>query len=128
MALLDRIAARGKGDVVVLSGDLHNTWIGDLKRDFDDPASPVVASEFVGTSISSRGDGADRRPDTPEILAKNPHWTFYSDQRGYLSCTVTPETWRTDVRVVPFVAKPDAPVSTRASFVVERGKPGVVQV
>lgn len=128
VALMDRIAARGKGDVVVLSGDLHNTWIGDLKRDFDDPAAPVVASEFVGTSISSRGDGSDQRPDTPQILAKNPHWKFYSDQRGYLSCTVTPDRWRTDVRVVPVVSKPDAPVSTRASFVVERGKPGVVAV
>lgn len=123
--LIGRIAERRQGNVVALSGDAHKTWIGDLVLDFDDPASPPVASEFVSTSISSGGDGVDQRPDTPKILAQNPHWKFYNDQRGYLSCTVTPERWQTDVRIVPFVSKPDAPVSTRASFVVEHGRPGV---
>ena len=45
---------------------------------------------------------------------------FYNDQRGYLRCVVSPETWRTDFRVVPYVSKPGAPVTTRASVVVER--------
>ena len=124
-ALMGHLAERRRADVVALTGDIHNTWIGDLVLDFDDPKSPPLASEFVSTSITSGGDGSDQRPDTPKILAQNPHWKFYNDQRGYLSCTVTPERWQTDVRIVPFVTRPDAPVSTRASFVVENGKAGV---
>ena len=41
------------GNVVVLTGDIHSSWVTDLKTDFADPTSPVVATEFVGTSISS---------------------------------------------------------------------------
>ena len=38
---------------VVLSGDMHSSWVADLKPDFADPASPTVGTEFVGTSITS---------------------------------------------------------------------------
>ena len=40
--------------LVVLGGDVHSHYVADLKADFDDPASPVVASEFCGSSITSR--------------------------------------------------------------------------
>ncbi|MFC5267968.1 hypothetical protein ACFPJ1_38135 [Kribbella qitaiheensis] len=33
--------------------------------------------------------------------------------------TVDQHRWRSDVRVVPFVSRPDAPISTRATYVVE---------
>lgn len=39
---------------VVLGVDIHSSWFSHLKLDFDDPASPVVASEYVATSISRR--------------------------------------------------------------------------
>jgi len=42
---------------VVVTGDWHSTFVNDILRSFDDPSSPVVASELVGTSISSNGDG-----------------------------------------------------------------------
>ena len=50
----------GVSNPVVLTGDIHTHWVNDLKVDFDDEKSPVVASEFVGTSISSSGDGGPR--------------------------------------------------------------------
>ena len=40
---------------VVVGGDIHSFFANDLKLDFDDPASPVVATEFVGTSIRPTG-------------------------------------------------------------------------
>jgi alkaline phosphatase D len=49
---------------------------------------------------------------------------FYNSQRGYVSCRVTPQTWRSDYRVVPYVTKPGAPVETAGSFAVEAGRPG----
>ena len=53
--LLQGIADAGVRDVVVLGGDVHRYVAADLRVVPNDPASPVVASEFVGGSISSRG-------------------------------------------------------------------------
>jgi alkaline phosphatase D len=109
---------------VVITGDIHSNWVCDLKADFDRPESAVVGTEFVGTSITSGGDGADTVPAVEKYLPENPHVKFYNSQRGYVRCTVTPEKWQADYRVMGFVSKPDGPVSTRASFVVEDGRPG----
>ena len=42
-------------DVFLDPGDRHQNYAWD----YADPASPTVGSEFVGTSITSGGDGAD---------------------------------------------------------------------
>ena len=59
-----------------------------------------------------------------ELLAQNPHFKFYNNRRGYVRCTVTPSQLTSDFRTLPYVTKPGAPVSTRASFVIESGRPG----
>ena len=52
--LLGAVASNARcPDVVVLGGDVHGNYVADLKADYDDPSSPVVASEFCGTSITS---------------------------------------------------------------------------
>ena len=38
---------------VVIGGDIHSFFANDLRLDFNDPKSPMVATEFVGTSITS---------------------------------------------------------------------------
>jgi phosphodiesterase/alkaline phosphatase D-like protein len=43
--------------------------------------------------------------------------------RGYVRCTVTPKTWKSDYQVVENVTEPGATIATRASFVVENGHP-----
>lgn len=110
---------------VVITGDLHDAWVAHVKRDFDDPASPVVASEFVGTSISSDGDGAEASEDGVAVAAngRNPHVIFHNYRRGYAVCEVNHREWRTHFRIVPFVSAPGAPLATLASFVVEDGQP-----
>lgn len=124
--LLEFLARRRPANPVVITGDIHSNWVADLKTDFDDPRSPTVAAEFVGTSISSGGDGADLTAFGERGLAENPHIKFFNGQRGYVRCEVTPERWRADYRVVEFVTQPHAPIKTRAGFVVENGRPGVV--
>ncbi|HZE97230.1 MAG TPA: alkaline phosphatase D family protein [Planctomycetota bacterium] len=110
---------------VVLSGDIHTNWANDLIADFDDLDSKVVASEFVGTSISSGGDGLQKPKNLEGILADNPFVKFHNAERGYVLCEATGKTWRSDYRTVPFVLKPGAPINTRASFVIETGKAGL---
>jgi alkaline phosphatase D len=110
---------------VVMTGDNHSNWVSALRLDFNDPSSPVVGTELVGTSISSGGDGNDSTG--AEAMALNPNITFYSNRRGYVRCTLTPSSLTSDFRTLPYVSRPDAPIQTRASFVVEDGRPGALQ-
>jgi alkaline phosphatase D len=109
---------------VVLTGDIHSNWVNDLKTDYDQPEGPTVGTEFVGTSISSGGNGVQKHERTAAILAENPFVKFHNAERGYVSCTVTANEWRSDYRVVEYIDKPGAPLVTRRSFVVESGQPG----
>src|SRR3990170_3582016 len=52
--LLDFLAERRIANPVAIGGDVHSFNVNELKLDFDDSASPVVASELVGTSITSQ--------------------------------------------------------------------------
>ena len=121
--LLGHIQQRKISNVVVLGGDSHAYFACDLKPDFDDEKSPVVASEFVGTSISSVGVPYDT---FVERLADNPHVRFFdSRQRGYVRCEVTPGIWRTDFQALADVRDAESAISTLKSFVVESGRAGV---
>jgi alkaline phosphatase D len=126
--ILNRVKENGISNLVVLTGDQHNNWANEIKADFNDPNSDNLGVEFVGTSISSGGDGVDSNKDTQIALAENPHIKFQNNQRGYVRCTVTPENWRTDFLIVPYVSRPGAPIETRASFIVEDGKSTLQQV
>ena len=59
------------------------------------------------------------------IMADNPHVKFTNDFRGYVVSEVGRDTWKADYRVVDQVRQPNGKLSTRASFVVERGDPGM---
>lgn len=122
--LLGFMQQRQPSNPVVLTGDIHSNWVCDLKANFDAPESETVATEFVGTSISSGGDGNNNPAEANRRLAANPHVRFFNGQRGYVRCTLLPESWLSDYRVVDAVSRPDTPIITRASFIVENGKPG----
>ncbi|MEV5177417.1 alkaline phosphatase D family protein, partial [Streptomyces flaveolus] len=88
-----RYASRGIRNVVSLAGDLHRTVVSDLALDFTDPDSKVVATEFVGTSLTSAQDGEDLDAAGRVLLEENPHMRFGNFQRGYVSCEITPDLW-----------------------------------
>ncbi len=75
---------------VVLSGDIHSFWANDLKLDFDDPASAVVASEIVGTSVSAHPPPYDL---FMKFMPDNPHVRYFeSRKRGYTTLEIEPAT------------------------------------
>ena len=84
----------------------------------------AIATEFVGTSITSGGNGSQKGSDTDGVLRDNPFVKFYNAERGYVRCQITPDEWRSDFRVVDDVTKPKSICKTRASFVVEAGRAG----
>jgi alkaline phosphatase D len=121
--VLQRIVQTKVSNPVVVGGDIHSFFANDLRLDFDDPKSPVVATEFVGTSITSDGPPYDR---FAAALPDNPHVRFFeSRKRGYVSVDVDAKQMTTRMRVISDVADPKATVSTLKTFAVENGKPGV---
>ncbi|WP_338450128.1 alkaline phosphatase D family protein [Niallia oryzisoli] len=126
--LFNCITENDLNNVVVITGDSHRNWVNDLKEDFFNLDSRTLATEFVGTSISSGGDGKDMDQAGIDIMSENPHVKWMNNQRGYVRCQLTPEQLRADFMVVPHVTMPGAPISNRASFIVENGKPGAVRI
>jgi alkaline phosphatase D len=114
---------RGLENVVVLTGDEHQNFAG-LLHDGDQ----AVAAEFVATSISSGGDGQDLRPGSDRILAGNPQLKFINDQRGYLTCEVGRDEWRTNFMVVDRVSTPGGTLSKRATLAMTRGEVALREV
>ena len=123
--LLDGFAARRVENPVVLSGDVHKHYAADLARVATDPNSAPVGVELVCTSITSGGDGGDDYPTRGSELADNPDLKLANNQRGYVVARLDRDELRADFRVLDRVSQPGAPVSTRASFVVEAGHPGL---
>ena len=124
--LLNSVLKNKTRNPVVIGGDVHSFNVNELKLDFDDPAAPVVASEFVGTSITSQAWPQER---LNELLPDNPHF-LYADSRfrGYTRVEVTEKAARVDLRGMESVRVRDAACNTLASFVVESGKPGPLRV
>ncbi len=118
-------AARVKG-LVVLTGDIHNAWAGDLKADFLNPASATLGTEFIATSISTNGDGFDIDEPRRRLLDRNPHLKFFNNRRGYAVHEATKDRMVVRFRAVDSVSQPGAPLVTKASYAVEAAKPGVV--
>lgn len=110
---------------VVLTGDVHSNWVSEVPLDFLDQKSKSVAAEFVGTSITSGGDGSPNLEYREKVLARNPWLKHHNGQRGYVSCTITPANWRADYRTVEYVSRPGSPMATSASYVVESGRPTI---
>jgi alkaline phosphatase D len=122
--LRDHLAAVGTSNPVVLTGDVHMNYVCNITADFNDPGAKTVATELVGTSISSGGDGTKNTAGDVKQMEENPHIKFINRDRGYVRNTITPTGWTADFRTVDYVTRPGAPVRTRASFVIDDGKPG----
>jgi alkaline phosphatase D len=124
MRLLKRIHDTQVSNPVVIGGDIHSFFANDLRLDFDDQSSPIVATEFVGTSISSHGPPHDI---IAQALPDNPHVHFFeSRRRGYVCVDLERAHMQVQMRVVSDVRDPKADVATLRTFAVEGGKPGVV--
>ncbi|GAB3753678.1 alkaline phosphatase D family protein [Microlunatus parietis] len=126
--LYERIADRGVKNFVVITGDAHRSAAANLKLDFRDQSSYTVGTEFLGTSISSGGNGTDLDNRARIWMAENPHVKFGNVQRGYQRVRVRRDALTVDYRVVPHVTTEGAPISTRVSLSVEAGRGGVADI
>ncbi|MGP1352149.1 MAG: alkaline phosphatase D family protein [Parasphingopyxis sp.] len=91
-ARLFRAAQEADANLLVLTGDTHNSWAYDLQQD-----GAAVGVEFAGQSVTSPGFDGLLPQIPPDALAQamvaaspDMRWADTS-QRGYLTVTLTPE-------------------------------------
>ena len=104
---------------------MHAAYAMDMKRDFDDPNSPTIGVELIGTSISSGGNGVDVSVNGQNFLDHNAHLKLVNERRGYIVVELTPRELQAHYRAVPYIDRPGGPISTIKSFTVEAGHPGL---
>ncbi|MDP4302861.1 alkaline phosphatase D family protein [Leptothrix discophora] len=120
--LLGHIAERRLEDVVMLGGDVHRHVAANLRLRPNDPRSPPVASEFVTTSITSRGlatplNDLIRESNTDILHAR-------SDSRGYARIEVGNRWLHFVARETAFPARDQATLKTQVRFTIETGRAG----
>ncbi len=115
-------------NAVVITGDWHSSFVNDLKVNFKDPHSPIVATEFVGTSITSNGDSDIYQRYYGPMIPHNPHIKFFDGvHRGYVLCKLDRDRWVTDLLKVSSVTQLKWSV-TKDTFEVRSGVPGASPV
>jgi alkaline phosphatase D len=118
--LFDDLRATESSNPVVLTGDVHSSWVGNLAMDFDDADSEVVGTEFVGTSVSSDGDLLE--DIIPAVLAQNPHLRWaQATKRGWTRHVVTPDEWRAEYREVADARVEGSAVEVGTTWVIPDG-------
>ncbi len=129
--LLDHLVEHNATDNIVLTGDIHSWWAGTVPVDIDDPASPVVAAEFVGSSVTS--PGFDYYTSMPLPFLNQPVRSALGDfdyvnlfDHGYGVCEITRDATTVDFRKVD-IDDPGAGVESIAKFTVERGDHTIIR-
>lgn len=121
--ILEAIAAAGP--TVVLTGDVHSSWVSDLRIDFDDDDSPTVGVEFVAPGVSSViPDDLKTAARLIETLSPHIAWSE-TERRGWVLHEITPATWSTEYRLVEDASRPDSGVAVAEVFTVEAGTRGL---
>jgi len=111
----------GTSNPVIVTGDIHASAVADIRQ-----GDAVVAVELVGTSISSTfpAEFIDLFESAAEASGAK---MADAAHRGYVRCTVTPDSFLAEYRVVESALAATSPVSTSSSWMIEAGVPGVRQ-
>ena len=121
--LLSGMAGMKLENALVLGGDVHMNVAANLRVRPNDEQSPVVASEIVTTSVSSRGMGeallATIRENNPDIRHAR------SDERGYTLLDIRPDGVSAIFRATPHPVQPDSVLRDQARCEVLAGRAGV---
>lgn len=122
--LLEFLAERKPDNPLVIGGDVHAFWVCDLKAETRDEHAPIVASEIVGSSITSQSNLTAARGDA--LKTDNPHVRYANGEiKGYALVELQRERATTTLRGVDDVTDADTGVTTVATYATENGRPGL---
>lgn len=123
--LLKTIQGSKAKNPVILTGDWHSTFVNDVKLDFDNRYSPVMATEFVTPAITSGGDDEPYGPYYAPMIPYNQHIRYYDgDRRGHFRMKLTRDELTAELRFVNKVEAKDGKPYRAARFTVESGRAG----
>ena len=123
--LLQSVMEHAPRNTVLLGGDIHQNYVCRVHAGPHPENAPLLASEFCGTSISSRSGTTQAQVDA--VARHNPHVLLARcDLRGYGLAEITTARWITTLRVVTDPLRADSPAATLARFVVEDQRPGPI--
>ena len=112
---------------VMISGDLHQNWVGHILSDYNVPTSASLGVELCGTSITSLTSTSQKKIN--EMLRVNPHFIFANaEYRGYGVAEFTPKGMRTALRVLSDATDPSSSIRTLIEFGVESDKPTIKKI
>jgi len=133
--MFDAIGKAPGGNVVVLTGDIHSSWVNELTPDpkdatVYDPATGkgAIGVEFVVPAVTSPGGGAAAA--VPETLAKeNPNVRYVNfSNRGFVVLDVTAAAVQADFFHYPDPEPTEVTVTFAHGFVVKSGQTRPEQV
>jgi alkaline phosphatase D len=125
------LAMRKPSGPVVVTGDAHHHFVGDMRIDYRNPNEMPVGTELMGTSITSGGDAgpsSDYALRWLNSLAENPQARYFLPNRGYVVCSLDRNAWHADFRALDKVTVPGAPIRTDARFMIECRQPGAIRI
>jgi alkaline phosphatase D len=125
--ILTFLAERKPSNPFVIGGDVHAFWACDLKTDFRDERAPAVASEIVGSSITSQSGltaeiGEELKKDNPHVHYAN------GDAKGYALVDLRQADAITKLRAVDDVTDKNSGISTIGTYIIESGRPGLQRI
>jgi alkaline phosphatase D len=129
--ILGHFRDNGVNNLVVLTGDIHTFFAGNLTTTGNTDGDPVGV-ELVGGSITSTGiPEALGLPGSrlEELVAPNsPHISFANfDRRGYGVVTLKRDEIIAELKTVESTLRPKSSARTLARFRAERGRPELIR-
>lgn len=124
LAAIERLGIR---DLVVLTGDAHQSWASELHRDpFASPPTGALAVELITPAVSS--PPPRNPPNLERVMATHPHvrWADVT-RRGYLEVEITKERAVARWWLVDGVAEPDERAAVAAELTIGRGVASLVR-
>jgi alkaline phosphatase D len=132
--LLSSIRTHAAGRTVVLTGDIHTSWVGHLVDDpyaeGVDPTEDAAAVEFVTTSVTSPGIAAGNLADriAAGIVEQSPHLEYVQlSRKGYLVLEVTSGKVHADYFFVEGILPGEDAEEFAVGFDTQRGKSNLVR-
>ena len=127
--LLASIRTHANKRTVVLTGDIHTSWVGHLVEDpfveGADPARDCAAVEFVTTSVTSPGIAAGNLADriAAGIIEQSPHLEYVElARKGYVVLEVTAGTVHADYFFVAGILPGEGAETFAVGFDTKRGE------
>jgi alkaline phosphatase D len=106
---------------ILLGGDVHQNWVGNILAIYKDPKSEKIGVEFCGTSITSLTTLTNL--EQAKIIAQHPHFIFGDcESRGFGVVEITPKHMTTTLKAVRDATDPRSEAFTLARFAVQAGR------